>query len=186
MRTFHRLAVLATSLGLLGTRARAQTPGKAPAPRAKPAADARHELRRAVEAASARALDAYRRKDIDTFLQCPDPAAPRLRTFRGDTVTCGQIREQVAARMARARQVGDIQVRVDSVVVTGDTGVVHNTQRFTRSVPGVDGVAQEVTSTVRHRETWVRTPAGWEARFIEEVTAPAVFVNGRPQGRPRP
>lgn len=149
--------------------------GKPKAP--KPPAAERHALRRAAEAATARALAAYRRKDTDAFIRCPGPAAPRVRTFRGDTIACAQLREQVRARMARA-EVGGISVRIDSVSARGDTGVILNTQRFERTVRDSAGAPHQVVSSVRHRETWVRTAAGWGARFVEEISRPVVYVDG--------
>ena len=144
------------------------------------------QLRRAVEAATARAADAYRRQDIDAFMPCPVPGEPRLRTFGGVVRTCAELRAEIEARMGRVHD-PVLRVDIDSLRVGADTGLVFTTQHFSRTVEDAQHASHCMATSVRHREVWVRDAGGWQSRFIEEISQPTVLLDGKayaPQPRP--
>jgi ketosteroid isomerase-like protein len=145
----------------------------------KAARDDLRDVRAAVEAATRKAADAYRRGDVDALIECTDPTAPLLRTSTGEIKTCAQVRTEVAARMGRVHE-PRIRVHVDSVAVSGDTSRVLDTQHFSRKVQDSSHAWHVMTSSVRHRETWVRGPAGWRRQFIEELGPSMVLLDGKP------
>ena len=142
-------------------------------------ADPLGDLERAARARIVAEQDAFRRKDAEAFQPCSDTGAVVLRDFSGAAHTCLAVRRHMAERM-RAMGDGAMRVRIDSVLVRGDSGLVYEAVHFRRSVPQLDGMVHEHSSDVDHLERWRIQRGEWRLQMTEELTASRVFVDGRP------
>ena len=100
----------------------------------------------------------------------------------GDTMTRDVLRERwrffydsvVIRHVSFANVVRDVQRH-------GDTAVVTIEQKDHRIQRGPDGKPMDVEANVVHKETWVRTPAGWKLRRTDEGPQTKFEIDGKPQ-----
>jgi len=147
-------------------------------------AQERHAVRKDLEAKYAKLAEAYKKKDIKMFMEdkAPDFSAKSL---DGKVMTREQVEAAVKQRMDRIKAVNELKVEVGDITVTGDTALVATTQHFSRVVTGPDGKDHAVvTSGTTHRETWVKTAAGWKIKQVEETKQGKETVDGEPVKRP--
>jgi hypothetical protein len=108
-------------------------------------------------------IDATRDKDIDAYM-AQIPVGINLHDPDGNPVSRDQIREQVLAAWEYIQETRYLDVVVDTIVIAGDSAVVHTTQTWDRLVTRPDtAVVDTVMSMTRQREKWRRTPDGWRA-----------------------
>jgi len=72
----------------------------------------------------------------------------------------------------------DTRIAVEDIALEGEEATVRTSQCFVRTVRGRDDKPHEVITSVIHREIWVRTPAGWFQKHIEELEQGPTFVDG--------
>lgn len=135
------------------------------------------------------AIDATRNKDIEAYmLQIPEGL--NLHDAGGAPVTRDDIRNQVLAAWDYIQETRYIDVVVDTIVVSGDSAVVHTTQTWDRLVIRPDSVTADslaiidtVLSMTRQREIWRRTGEGWRAFEIFSLGG-TTRINGVLMNRP--
>jgi ketosteroid isomerase-like protein len=123
------------------------------------------------------AIDATRTKDIEAYMaQIPEDIV--LHDPDGNPMSRDQVREQVLAAWAQIQETRYIGADVDTIVVSGDSAVVHTTQTWDRLVLRPDtAVVDTVLSMTRQREFWRRTPEGWRAYEVRNLGG-TTRVNG--------
>lgn len=144
-------------------------------PRAAGPAAQSTSLRRAVMLWIAREREAYRRGDVAAFQPCPDPAAVVLRDVTGAPHECADVQAHMRSRMG-----GDLTIRVDSLRVRGDSGVVYNTVTFSRRVRAADRWEHREITAV-HRDSWRRVAGQWRHIEMTELTPQRILIDGRQQ-----
>jgi hypothetical protein len=79
-----------------------------------------------------------------------------------------------------------IDVKIDSLVVRGDSATVFTSQRWERMMYRRDGVTLDtVVTTQKHREAWSRTLQGWR-NFRTHELGGTVMINGQLYNPPSP
>jgi ketosteroid isomerase-like protein len=147
-------------------------------------AEERHALRKLLEASQARVAEAFKKKDIKMFMEGGAPDFT-LKGLNGKVMTREQVEAAVKRLMDRIKSVNELRVEVGDITITGDTAVVVTTQHFSRVIAGPDGKDHTVvTSGTMHRETYVKTAAGWKIKQVEETKQGKEIVDGEPAKRP--
>lgn len=138
-----------------------------------------------IEKALRQTTDCNKRKDIDCFMATFDSlfvlesneSADKNRNILKDTVKKDILRDwSIIATMY------EVERWIDSIyVLSPDTAIVFTNQYYHRTftkpnnLPGVD----DVVTTQKHRETWVKRNDGWKQQRVKELGG-AVYVNGKP------
>ena len=136
-------------------------------------------VRRELEATYAKVAEAYRNKDIKAFMD--DKTADfTARSLNGNVATREQVEAGVRQRMGRIKRLNYLKVKLKELTVTGDVAVAITTQEFSRVVADAQGNERTVVSKgTTHRDTWVKTPAGWKIKTVEELTQGKELIDGR-------
>ena len=134
-------------------------------------------------------IDATRNKDIEAYM-AQIPEGLNLHDAGGAPVTRDEIRNQVITAWEYIQETRYIDVVVDTIVVSGDSAVVHTTQTWDRLVMRPDTVTVDslavidtVLSMTRQRELWRRTQDGWRAFEIVSLGG-TTRINGVLMSRP--
>ena len=143
------------------------------------------KARREIEQVIRQAKDCNQRKDIECFINSFDSTfvlesnelADTNRVILKDTIKKDVLRDwSIIAKMYEVEQ------WIDSFhLVSPDTAIVYTDQFYHRSftkprnLPGED----DVVSTQKHRETWIRRKDGWKQSRVKELGG-AIYVNGMP------
>ena len=132
------------------------------------------------------AIDATRTRNIEAYMaQIPEDIV--LHDPDGNPMSRDQVREQVLAAWERIQETRYIGADVDTIVVSGDSAVVHTTQTWDRLVLRPDtALVDTVLSMTRQRELWRRTPDGWRAYDVRNLGGTTrvngVLINRMPDG----
>lgn len=127
-------------------------------------------LQREIQAEYEKLDAAFERADVDAILSF---RTPDFETFPPN----GQYQHMDAAQMRKYtvdwfnlnKPPIDVTVTVESVEVRSqDEVAAHVVQRASR-YQDRDGKRVHVEHEVRQRETWVRTPAGWKLRMVDQI-----------------
>lgn len=156
--------------------------------RADQSADARvprWEAQAAIATAIRESKACNQRRDIGCFL------APYDSTFvlesnespdSGRTITLDSLRADILRDWSIVDTMYEVEQWIDSLQLHGaDTAIVYTNQFYHRTFhrpngkPGTD----DVVTTQKHRETWLRRSAGWKQSRVRELGG-SVYVNGRP------
>jgi hypothetical protein len=71
--------------------------------------------------------------------------------------------------------------RIECLALAGNEATVYTKQQYVRTVPDrKDGSPHEVTTSVRHRETWVYSKDGWVSKHIQEIEQGPTYLDGEP------
>jgi hypothetical protein len=142
---------------------------------------ARAEIERVIRSAK----EANRRKDIDAFMAPVDTgfvlesneAADVGRHIARDTLRRDILRDwSIIGRMYEVEQ------WVDSIALPSpDTAIVFTNQFYHRTFlrPGGRPGEDDVVTTQKHREVWIKRAEGWKQLRIRELGG-AIYVNGKP------
>jgi hypothetical protein len=145
----------------------------------------RLQVKAEIEAALRQIADCNKRKDIDCFMVAFDSsfvlesneAADKDRVIIKDT-----IRKDILRDWGIIKTMYEVERWVDSIYVPApDTAIVFTNQFYHRSFVKPNGLPGEddVVTTQKHRETWIRRNTGWKQSRIKELGG-AIYVNGRP------
>jgi hypothetical protein len=152
--------------------------GLIPSSRAQKPADGR-DARRELEAKYAKVSEAYRKKDIGAFMENKTPDFTG-KSLNGVVRTREQVEAGVRQRMERIRKLNYLKIKIEKLTVGDGVAVAITSQEFSRVVADAQGVERTVVSKgTRHRDTWVKTPAGWKMKSVEELTQGREIVDGR-------
>lgn len=126
-----------------------------------------------------------KRKDIDCFMSSFDSSfilesnesADKNRTIVKDTLKKDILRDwSIIAKMYEVEQ------WIDSIyVLSKDTAIVFTNQFYHRTftkpnnLPGED----DIVSTQKHRETWIKRKDGWKQSRVKELGG-TIYINGQP------
>lgn len=141
-------------------------------------------MRREITAAIDRAAVANQTKDIDAFMATFD------RTFvldsnrpddRGRVIDKTAIKADTLRDWSIITQILEVKTWIERMgEVTDDRAVVYTNQRYHRIMKQRRGYEEDdVVTTQRHEETWVRRPEGWKVARVKELGGD-IFVNGAP------
>ena len=129
--------------------------------------------------------DCTKRKDIngfmascdDTFILESNETADSNRTIAKDT-----LKADILQSWGIITKIYQVENWVDSISVpASDTAIVFTNQFFHRTfsrpnnLPGED----DIITTQKHRETWIKRPNGWKQSRIKELGG-FIYVNGKP------
>ena len=125
-------------------------------------------------------LEEIRNMDVDKYLSSV-PDSFEMITPAGDKVTAAELRAELAQLWSIIIKVIDVKQTIDSISIKDhDHAVVMTNQRFHRLMKTRDGLGQnDVITTQRHEEEWVRTPNGWRCMKIKELGGD-IWVDGEP------
>ena len=126
-----------------------------------------------------------KKKDIDGFMASCD------RTFVLESNEIADSNRVIAKDTLKAdilqswdiiKKIYQVENWVDSIHMPSvDTAIVFTNQFFHRTflrpnnLPGED----DIISTQKHRETWIKRPEGWKQSHIKELGG-FIYVNGKP------
>ncbi|HVG22812.1 MAG TPA: alpha/beta hydrolase fold domain-containing protein [Thermoanaerobaculia bacterium] len=139
-------------------------------------AGARRELQAAIDAS----IDADRRHDAAARLALLAPDFELL-TLDGRILRRADAERGIAElhRSTIAFGAGTRTI-IQRISVTGDVATLLTNQHLVRTVRGPSGAPAERISNIRHRETWLRTQAGWKTQRVEELEQGPVTLDGEP------
>lgn len=147
-------------------------------------ADRVASARAGIEAQIARSAEATRREDIDAYLAVLAPDFAVQNDDWGDEHGERLSREEQRAAILRdwgiITEHRVVDTRIDSLSVAGDSAIAYTSQRYERLMLQRDGVTVDtVFTSVRHRERWRRSAAGWQLARVQELEHGPILVNGR-------
>lgn len=136
-------------------------------------------VRRDLEAMYLTQDEAIRKKDFHAFVRtfAPDYS---VKLLNGDTLNREQIEGYIKSDMARTKRVEKSASSIDSLLVRHDTAIVVVTHEATRILEDAHGQPHRWENQVIHKETWIKTSAGWKIRRLEEVKQVSVLRDGKP------
>jgi hypothetical protein len=150
-------------------------------------AEARRTLdaRAGIEHAIRHEMDANRRMDIDGFLATFDSTFVLESNEPGDQgrhIVRDTLRRDVLRDWGIVGRMYEVERWIDSLAVTApDTAIAYTDQFYHRTFrrPGGQPGEDDVVTTQKHREVWVRRADGWKQARIRELGG-AIYVNGKP------
>lgn len=138
-----------------------------------------------IESVIKQSKDCNKRKDIDCFIASIDSSfvlesnesSDKNRTILKDTLKKDILRDWgIIAKMYEVEQ------WIDSInLPSPDTAIVFTDQFYHRTftkpnnLPGED----DVVSTQKHKETWIKRKEGWKQARVKELGG-SIYVNGKP------
>lgn len=143
------------------------------------------KIKSEIESVIKKSKDCNKRKDIDCFMASSDSlfilesneSADKNRTISKDTLKKDILRDwSIIAKMYEVEQ------WIDSIYVpSSDTAIVFTNQFYHRTFKRPNGQPGEddVVSTQKHRETWIKRNDGWKQQRIKELGG-SIYVNGQP------
>jgi acetyl esterase/lipase len=138
--------------------------------------DARREIQAAIDAS----IEADRRDDVAARLALLAPEF-ELVTLDGRVLRRAEVERGIASFQQSTIAVSPAtRTAIETIRVDGNVATVLTHQHLVRTVRGPGGNPVERISNIRHRETWVRTPAGWKAKRVEETEQGPVTLAGEP------
>lgn len=137
-------------------------------------------VQREIQAAIDASIEADRRQDVAARLALLTPDFEVV-TLDGRVLRRPDIERGIADFQKSTIAFGPAtRTTIERITVSGDVATVFTNQHLVRTVRGPAGSPVERISNIRHRETWVRTPAGWNVKRVEETEQGPVTVAGQP------
>jgi acetyl esterase/lipase len=138
------------------------------------------DARREIQAAIDRSIEADRRHDVAARLELLTPDF-EIVTLDGRVLRRAEVERGIVSFQQSTIALGPAtRTTIEKIRVDGDVATVLTNQHLVRMVRGPGGNPVERVSNIRHRETWLRTPAGWKAKRVEETAQGPVTVAGQP------
>ena len=143
------------------------------------------KIKSEIETVIKKTNDCNKRKDIDCFMALSDSlfilesneSADKNRTIVKDTLKKDILRDwSIIAKMYEVVQ------WIDSIYVPSlDTAIVFTDQFYHRTFTRPNGQPGEddILSTQKHKETWVKRKDGWKQQRVKELGG-SIYVNGQP------
>ncbi|HVE61404.1 MAG TPA: hypothetical protein VNA26_06280 [Chitinophagaceae bacterium] len=129
--------------------------------------------------------DCNQRKDIDCFMDSFDSSfvlESNDSADKGRTISKDTIRKDILRSWSIISKMYEVEQWIDSfTLLSPDTAIVFTDQFYHRTftkpnnLPGED----DVVSTQKHREVWIRRDKGWRQARVKELGG-AIYVNGKP------
>jgi len=143
------------------------------------------EARSQIESVIRSAKDANRRRDIEPFMAMFDTAFVLESNEAADTgrhIDRDTLRLDILRDWSIVGRMYEVEQWVDSLTLpSADTAVVFTNQFYHRTFRHPDGSPGEddVVTTQKHREVWIRRPQGWRQLRVRELGG-SIYVNGKP------
>lgn len=144
----------------------------------------RLKIKEEITAAIKQTTDCNKRKDIDCFMAIFDSlfilesneTADKNRTLVKDTVKKDILRDWgiIATMYEVERWIDNIEVPSPDTAIVFTNQFYHRTFTKPNNLPGID----DVVTTQRHRETWIKRSSGWKQQRVKELGG-AIYVNGK-------
>jgi hypothetical protein len=141
------------------------------------ATSAEERTRREIQAQYDRLAEAFSREDLDAVLSF---RTPDFRTIGPDGrhLDYAAMADYSRGWFELNHPPIDIRIAIQDIELRGrDEAVVTVLQEGSRRQP-VEGTMRTVRHSVTQRETWVRTPAGWRVRMVDQVRDQKRWVDG--------
>lgn len=129
----------------------------------------------------------YAENEAGFFARDPD-LVMRLRHPDFHTITPdGTVsnREQMYARtrtfIGRVERFDSLSETIVELTLAGDTAHAIVDQTTKRSQRFPDGTLHEIRTSVRQRESWIRTAGGWMMWRVDQIQPGQTLVDGRPR-----
>jgi len=138
-----------------------------------------------IEKVIAQNKDCNRRKDIDCFMTSFDSSFVLESNESADknrTILKDSIRKDILRDWSIINTMYEVKQWIDSFqLVTADTAIVYTDQFYHRTFkkPEFQEGEDDVVTTQKHRETWIRRADGWKQSRVKELGG-AIYVNGKP------
>ena len=144
------------------------------------AGPAQRDVQREIQAAIDATIEADRRHDVAARMALLAPDYEVV-TLDGRILRRADVERGIADFQQSTIAFGPAtRTTIEKISVSGDVATVLTNQHLVRTVRGPAGSPVERISNIRHRETWVRTPAGWKVKRVEETEQGPVTVAGAP------
>ena len=131
------------------------------------------------------ARDCNQRKDIDCFMDSFDSSfvlESNDPDDKGRAISKDTTRKDILRSWSIISKMYEVEQWIDSfTLLSPDTAIVFTDQFYHRTftkpnnLPGED----DVVSTQKHREVWIRRDKGWKQARVKELGG-AIYVNGKP------
>jgi ketosteroid isomerase-like protein len=131
-----------------------------------------------IEAAYARAGEAYRAKDAAALMGMVAPGFAQ-RMPDGQVIDAAEAEAALREWFETTDQVTRYGVRIGSLRVVGDEAVAEVTEDVTTTFADPTGKSHERVQANTADVTWVRMPTGWQIQRTEYRTA-KLMVDGKP------
>lgn len=133
--------------------------------------------RKEIEARYAELAEAVRNKDFAAFqaLRTKDFSA-RLRD--GDVHTSAQMAARAEMLFAHIQAPINLDNRIDLLILMDNEAIAIVHQKFSRQQE-IAGQLHLIETSVRQRETWVKTVDGWKLKFIDNIDVRQTLVDGQ-------
>ena len=143
------------------------------------------EVRSQIESVIRSAKDANKRRDIEPFMAMFDTAFVLESNEAADAgrhIGRDTLRQDILRDWSIVGRMYEVEQWVDSLALASpDTAIVFTNQFYHRTFRHPDGSPGEddVVTTQKHREIWIRRPQGWKQLRVRELGG-ATYVNGKP------
>jgi ketosteroid isomerase-like protein len=133
--------------------------------------------RKEIEARYAELAEAVRNKDFAAFqaLRTKDFSA-RLRD--GDVHTSAQMAARVKTLFAHIQAPISFSNQIELLMLMDNEAIAIVHQQFSRQQE-IAGEFHLIETSIRQRETWVKTGDGWKLKFIDNIDVRQTLVDGR-------
>ena len=142
-------------------------------------------VRSEIEAVLKRTMECNFKKDINCFMQSFDSLfvleSPESVT-KTRTITKDSLQKDIQRDWSIISKIFEVERWIDSIYVSSpDSAIVFTNQFYHRTFLKPNGQPGEddVVTTQKHRETWIRSGSGWKQQRIRELGG-AIYVNGKP------
>ena len=132
--------------------------------------------------------DCNKRKDIDCFMSSFDSLfvlESNEATDKGRTILKDTVKKDILRDWGIIVKMLEVEQWIDSIYVfKPDSAVVFTNQFYHRTFTKPQGQPGEddVVTTQKHREIWIKRDEGWKQQRVRELGG-SVYVNGKPYDR---
>jgi hypothetical protein len=138
-----------------------------------------------IEGVLKQTMECNYKKDINCFMQSFDSLfvleSPEA-TTKSRTITKDSLQKDIQRDWSIIAKIYEVERWIDSIHVSSpDSAIVYTDQFYHRTFLKPNGQPGEddVVTTQKHREKWIRRNSGWKQQRIRELGG-AVYVNGKP------
>ncbi len=133
--------------------------------------------RKEIEARYAELAEAVRNKDFAAFLALRTKNfSARLRD--GDVHTSAQMAARAKMLFRRVQAPISFSNQIELLMLMDNEAIAIVHQKFSR-MQEIAGQLHMVETSVRQRETWIKTEDGWKLKFIDNIGDTQTFIDGR-------
>ncbi len=141
-------------------------------------ADGKKTIRKELEAAYVRIVDALKKNDPTTFEELLAPDF-QVKLINGETHEREWLLNYLRNN-ANTFKVLKLSIKIKKLTVRGNEAIVIIEQKSSRTLSDEQGKPHQLDVGAIQQETWVKTPEGWRLRHNEELKRLYVKQDGKP------